>query len=99
MGIVDSYLSPRHGTPGVNEIELSEPWMTARNCYTGMAGATTHIFTWQKKLHMSISYPEALLGSPDEQAEAMKRGDAESSGSLLAWADKYIEILKRISVE
>lgn len=71
--------------------------MTTRNCYTPAASSMVHVFTWNKTLHVSVSYPEALLGTPEEQAEALKQGDAERSRSLLAWTDKYIEILKEIS--
>ena len=91
---MDPYLSPKHG-----DVTVSQPYLTIRCCQSGPPTGPLpgfHVFTWQGTLYVNMSYPEAVVGTHEEQVEALK-SEAEAAGSLLAWMDTYMETLERLS--
>ena len=91
LGVIDGILPPRR-----EAIFVSEPSITVRTCYASPPlgpYVTLHAFTWQGELHVDLSYPEAVVGTNDEQEAALQKG-GEATGSLLAWVNKFIEMLQ-----
>lgn len=55
-----------------------------------------HLFTWQGELHISAGYSESVVGTWEEQIDAMKN-DEKATGSLLSWFITFIGTLERAS--
>ena len=94
MGVIDRYLAPRHGS-----VVVSEPFMTIRCVHSGPPTGPVpgiHAYTWQGTLHISVSYPEAVAGTYEEQVQALL-DEPEAQGSFLVWANTFVETLERIA--
>ena len=96
LGGVDKLLAPRHG-----DIIVSEPLMSVRSHNTGAPtspGIVVHACTWQGTMYVNISYAEAVVGSHQEQEEALVN-DPKASASMLGWLNTCMDTLRRLSGE
>ena len=90
LGVMDAYLAPLHG-----EVRVSQPLMSVRACYAAPPVGPLvngHVYTWQGKLYVNISYAESVVGTYEEQ-EAALRDDKNAQGSLLAWTNHFVDTL------
>ena len=94
MGVMDKYLSASHAIPGGGTLSISRPVITVSvgrmspvlGCLVG-----AHIFTWQGTLYLCFSFPEAHMGTLQDQIEAFKLG--LKTASVLEWIDRFMIIL------
>lgn len=73
--------------------------MTVRSCYAVPPIGplvNAHIYTWQGRLYVNVSYAESVVGTYEEQ-EAALRDDEDAQGSLLAWTNVFMETLREAS--
>jgi len=100
LGVVDKYLAQfrRIGT-GANDSDqliVKSPRM-GLCLYTPSFGSPNlnHSFTWGGELIMGFSFPEAKMGSLEEQEKELKDGTRKSS--VLGFVNKFVEILNLIA--
>ena len=97
FGIMDSYLPSTYSIPnrlhGEDVVRISNPLFGVRNPYPPADFSfAVHAYTWQGILRLTFSYPEAHMGLPQE-LQAGKHGSVESKGSVVDYAEEFMNIL------
>ncbi|PSS22639.1 hypothetical protein PHLCEN_2v3066 [Hermanssonia centrifuga] len=111
IGVIDKYLSPSHPIPGSNELAdnadsrwkltISNPTLTVRSPYSPYLSYTVgvHSFTWYGTSYLGFSFPEAYMGTVEEQERlaGISLEDKNARGTVLEWVDEFVGILERVA--
>ncbi|KAJ3559684.1 hypothetical protein NM688_g196 [Phlebia brevispora] len=97
VGVIDGYLATHHDIQDGGAITISNPIITVSICSASpILGYMTgvHAYTWNKTAYICFSFPEAFMGTLDEQKERSERNGGSRTDTILDWSEEFMKILQ-----
>ncbi|KDQ51804.1 hypothetical protein JAAARDRAFT_62324 [Jaapia argillacea MUCL 33604] len=93
IGVMDEYLARSHPVATGGQLVVSSPRLSPR-FYDVLGGGclALHAFTWEGELMMAFTFPEGVMGSPQDQEIALEEGRKGDAISL-QFVNEYMNIL------
>lgn len=96
LGVIDKYLAISHDIPSGGVLNVSNPIVSVCISHISpllgpMVGL--HSFTWHGTSHMCFSFPEAFMGSLQDQRELLNK-HKHLTGTVLEWSEEFMGILE-----